>query len=113
MIANQPANVKPEMVCTHRVDNVSTRGSVTIAVTPNASLVVKKEVFVADGRTSDVDTIVVSARRAPQSTKFGLVRGRRKLSLEQESDNEARTRSIEPVVSLSLPRSGFSKLKLR
>jgi hypothetical protein len=112
MIANQPANVKPEMVCTHRVNNAST-GSVTIAVTPNASLVVKKEIFVADGRRSDVDTIVVSARRAPQSTKFGLIRGHRKLSLEQEADNEARTRSVEPGVSLSLPRSGFSKLKLR
>jgi hypothetical protein len=113
MIANQPANVKPEMVCTHRVNNASTRGSVTIAVMPDASLVVKKEIFVADGRVSDVNTIVVSARRAPQSTKFGLIRGRRKLSLQQEADNEARTRSVEPGVSLSLPRSGFSKLKLR
>lgn len=113
MIANQPANAKPEMICTQRVDNASTVSCVTIAVKPDASLLVKKEIIVADGRMSDVDTIAVSTRRAPQSTRYALIRGRRKLSLERELENEPRTRSVEPGVSLSLPRSGFSILKLR
>jgi hypothetical protein len=112
MIAYQPPTVKQEATCHPGFADVSsTVGSVTIAVKPDAGLVVKKEIIISGVRLLASETAVVSTgdRRKPQPTRYAVIRGRRNLSLEPEQ--EPRTRVIESGISFGQPRIGFTTLK--
>jgi hypothetical protein len=112
MLANHPPSVKHEEVCPISVADVSSRvASVTIAVKPDAGLLVRKEIFVANGKVSDVALVSVGARRKPQPTRYAVIRGSRPLSLQVESETEPRTRAIESGPSFGHARIGFAKLK--
>ena len=50
---------------------------------------------------------------APTRRLYAVIRGKRSLSLQQEPENESRTRAIERGPSLNLSRVGFTKLKVR
>jgi len=111
MLANPPA-VKHEAVCPASMADVSSRvGHVSIAVKPDAGLIVRKEIIVADGRLTDIALVSTGVRRKPQPTKYAVMRGTRSLSLQVESDAEPRTRVIESGPSFGHARIGFAKLK--
>src|SRR5271170_2812266 len=102
MIAHPPP-VKQEATCRPGIADVSSNvGSVTIAVKPDAGLVVKKEIIV-----SGFPIETVSVKHKPQPTRYAVIRGRRNLSLEQESEHEPRTRVIESGILFGQPRIGF------
>jgi hypothetical protein len=113
MLANHPPTVKREEVCPISVADVSSRvASVSIAVKPDAGLVVRKEIIVADGKpVSAIAIVSVNARRKPQPTRYAVLRGTRSLSLQSEPDTEPRTRVIDSGPSFGHARIGFAKLK--
>lgn len=86
-------------------DMSSKKASVTLAVKPQAGVVVKEYV-------SFSGEVAAGARKQPTRT-YAVIRDRCSLSLERESENEPRTRRVEAPPAFGGTRVGFTKLKTR
>ena len=105
MAAQQPP--KPQEIV--YADMSSKKASVTLAVKPQAGVVVKEYVsFSADSST----LAAAGARKQPART-YAVIRDRSSVSLERESENEPRTRRVDAPAAFGGTRVGFTKLKTR
>jgi hypothetical protein len=106
----QTPNLDRKIVYTEKAD-LSSGSSACNVVIPDNTPVMEEEALLTDARVIMQDVVVAEAAQPP-ARKYAVLRGRRS-TLQQEPENEPRTRSVERNGSFGLPRIGFTKLNTR
>jgi hypothetical protein len=104
MSIQQPP-MKQEIIYWYGADMSSTNGSVTVAVKPEAGVIVRERVCLTGGRAIQ--------QGKPPARTFAVIRSHSRVSLVREPEDEPRTRHIDAPPAFGQARNGFTKLKTR
>jgi hypothetical protein len=106
----QQADVSRQVIYEDKTDGSSRCGSVTVITDASEKVIVGETVR---SSSAVLASATIPLTDQPTRRKYRVIKGGRKLSLLRDSEHEPRFHAVEEETSVSLPRTGFTKLKKR